>query len=410
MIPVEEAVATILSNINVLGKERVCIKESLYRILAEDIYAPYNIPLADNSAVDGYALKASDISGSSKDKPSRLEILGTVAAGSLSGFAVEKGKAIRIMTGACVPEGADTVVMKEDAAEEGSCVLIFADVAAGGNIRRAGEDVKEGSLLFKTGSRLKPAHIGVLASIKRSVISVYQRPRVAIMSTGDELIDVDGKMQKGKIVSSNSYSLAALVAEKGALPVVLEIAADNKESLKKCLSEGLNADILISSGGVSVGDYDYVKDVLKESGTEMKFWKVAMRPGQPLAFGVINGKPVFGLPGNPVSVMISFEQFVTPSVRKMSGMKNLFRQTVEAIIEEDVTTKKGKKYFLRARLFVKDGTNYVTTTGPQGSGILMSMAEANSLIIISEDRDIVPKGDTVLVQVLDPEWGWESST
>jgi len=278
------------------------------------------------------------------------------------------------------------------------------EAESGANIRFAGEDIKTGDRVMASGTRLRPAHIGVLASIKRAAVSVCQRPRVAILSTGDELVDLDGDLGDGRIVSSNSYSLAALVQENGATPIMLGIARDTPEDLRARFEQGMHADIIISSGGVSVGDYDFVKDVLQDMGAEMSFWKVAMRPGRPLAFGTIGTTPAFGLPGNPVSAMISFEQFVRPAIRKMSGLRNMFRTTLTAVMDESVETKTGLTYFLRCRVRRESDGYHVGVTGAQGSGILMSMAEANALIVVPETIGIVHAGDRVTVQVLDSEF------
>ncbi len=406
MISVEDALTTIVSQIRILGTERVSLNDALGRVLAEDVYAPYNIPPLDNSAMDGYAVKYADIAGATPDAPASLEVTGDLPAGYTADHPVFPGKALRIMTGAPVPEGADTVIRQEDTRVEGSTVHILVEVPQGTNIRKAGEDVRQGSLLFETGTRLRPAHMGILASIQRAVLSVYQRPRVAILSTGDELVDIDQELSPGKIVNSNTYSLAALVRDSGGTPITLGVARDTKEALKERLLEGLHTDIILSSGGVSVGDYDFVKDVLQDLGLEMKFWKVSMRPGQPLAFGIIGGKPTFGLPGNPVSVMVSFEQFVRPAMRKMAGHRDLYRATITAQAEDAVNGGIGKKYFIRCKVTNRGGSYFVTTTGAQGSGILMSMAEANGLMIIPDDQEAVQSGDMVQVQMLDPEFGF----
>jgi len=406
LISVEKALRTILSQIKVLGTERLDILSSLGRVLAEDIHAPFNVPPFDNSAMDGYAVKFADIDAASADAPARLKVIGDLPAGCRASQPLKNGEALRIMTGAPVPEGADTVIMQEDTQTHGTAVEILKKSPMGSNIRRAGEDIKKGEIIFQTGTKLRPAQIGVLASIKRAFITVYQRPRVAILSTGDELVDIDEEITEGKIVSSNSYSLSALVTESGGIPIALGIARDTKEELTERLFQSLNADIILSSGGVSVGDYDFVKDVLADLGIDMKFWKVSMRPGQPLAFGTIAGKPTFGLPGNPVSVMVSFEQFVRPAMRKMSGHKHLLRTTVEAVAEEKVKTHKGKRHFIRCKVKCKNGQYYASTTGEQGSGILMSMAAANGLMIVPEDQDLVNPGDRVRVQILDQEFGF----
>jgi molybdopterin molybdotransferase len=403
VISVDQAIQTILSQVCVLGAERVDILSSLGRVLAEDIRAPFNVPPSDNSAMDGFAVRHADIRQAAPEHPARLTIIGDLPAGYIAKQAIGPGQALRIMTGAPVPPGADTVIMQEETRLSGTAVDILSAAPPGANIRRAGEDLRHGSLLFQAGMRLRPGHIGVLASIKRARVSVYQQPRVAILSTGDELIDIDGELIAGKIVTSNSYSLSALVTQNSGIPIMLGIARDTKEDLARRLREALVADIIVTSGGVSVGDYDFVKDVLAQLGADMKFWKVAMRPGQPLAFGLLQGKPAFGLPGNPVSAMVSFEQFVKPAMRKMGGQTDLFGTTVQAIAEEQLSTRPGKRYFIRCMVTYRDGRYYARPTGEQGSGILMSMALAQGLMIIPEDQERVQSGDIVRVQLLDQE-------
>jgi molybdopterin molybdotransferase len=400
VIPVEEAIQVIMKSIQILGLEKVDILSSLGRILGEDIYAPYHIPHWDNSAMDGYAVIHKDIGYASSENPAKLKVVEDLPAGYTSKNKLERGEAIRIMTGAPIPEGSDTVVMVEDTQREGNQVKIFKAISRGENIRKAGEDVRKGTLVMPSGSIIRPAEIGMLASLKRSFIFVYQKPTVAVISTGDELIDVDGEFTEGKIVGSNTYSLASLVKDTGATPLILGIAKDKPEELMNRFKVALHADMIVSSGGVSVGDYDLVKDILKELGAEMKFWKVAMRPGQPLAFGMIEGKPTFGLPGNPVSCMVSFEQFVRPSILKASGHRRLFRSLVEARLKEPIKKKSGRKYFIRCIVNVEDGMYVATTTGEQGSGILMSMVRANGLMVLPEEKTTFKAGETVKVQLL----------
>jgi molybdopterin molybdotransferase len=401
MISVDEALDKIFSHIRPLGFEKVSLLDSLGRVIAEDIYAKRNIPPLDNSAMDGYAVRWEDIRNASKDHPIRLKVIEDLPAGFISTRTLEKGKAIRIMTGAPVPKGADTIIPVEESKKEDGFALIFKAAVLGENIRKSGEDVKQGDRVIFKGDTIRPAEVGMLASVGRSFVSVSQRPLVAILCTGDELVDVDGDLDEVKIISSNSYTLGAQVKDCGAIPLQLGIAKDRKEDIEEKLRQGIRADILISSAGVSVGDYDFVKDVLKDLGMEMVFWKVAMRPGQPLAFGTIGGKPVFGLPGNPVSSMISFEQFVRPSLLKMMGHRRLFRPVIEAILKEEIRKMTGRRYFIRGSVSFEENQYFVTTTGEQGSGILRSMVRANGLIVIPEDQEMVRAGDKVKVQLLD---------
>jgi molybdopterin molybdotransferase len=401
MISVDEALDKILSHVLPLGFEKVSLLDALGRVIAEDIHARRNIPPLDNSAMDGYAVRSEDVRKASQDRPVRLAVIEDLPAGSVPTQAVEKGKAIRIMTGAPIPKGADAVVPVEVTEKEEDFVLIFNGAGLGENIRESGEDVKQGDRVISRGDRVRPAEVGMLASVGRAFVSVYQIPLVAILCTGDELVDVDGDLDGVKIISSNSYTLAAQVKDCGAMPLQLGIAKDRKEEIGEKLRQGIRADVLISSAGVSMGDYDFVKDVMKQLGMEMIFWKVAMRPGQPLAFGTIREKPVFGLPGNPVSSMISFEQFVRPSLLKMMGCRHIFRPVVEATLKEEIKKMVGRRYFVRGTVSLERDQYVVTTTGEQGSGILRSMVKANGLIVIPEDREIVRAGEKVRVQLLD---------
>lgn len=288
----------------------------------------------------------------------------------------------------------------EDTEEAGNKVKVLVHVEKGQDVRFCGEDVKAGEKVIASGSLIRPAEIGMLAALGRSYISVCQAPVVAVLSTGDELTDIDGDVSQGRIVSSNSYSLAAQVMECGANLLQMGIARDTREDLNEKFRACLRADIIISSGGVSVGDYDFVKDVISSLGA-IDFWKVAMRPGRPLAFGKLGKKLLFGLPGNPVSAMISFEQFVRPAILKMSGHKKIFRRTARAILQESIKKKSGLRYFLRGIVTEEDGRFLVRSTGEQGSGILKSMVLANCLIILPEEKTVAEKGEEVIIQVLD---------
>jgi molybdopterin molybdotransferase len=401
MTPVEEAIQYILEQLHPLGKERLPLLQSLGRVLGENIFAPRNIPPWDNSAMDGYAVKWQDVRGALPEKGVVLKVLADLPAGRVFRGEVGSREAVRIMTGAPLPRGADTVVPVEDTEKSMDEVRILASPEKGKNIRLAGEDVQAGELVLEAGNVLRPAHIGLLASLQRSMVSVYQLPRVAILSTGDELLEIDEPWQEGKIVNSNSYSLAAQVAECGGLPLQLGVAQDRADDLSAKIKQGLSADILVTSGGVSVGDYDLVKGMLKELG-QMNFWKVTMRPGQPLAFGVVFGKPLFGLPGNPVSSMVSFEQFVRPSILKMAGHRTLFRPTLKAVLRETLEKKAGLIHFIRCRLVREGEKLYAWTTGEQGSGILSSMVKAQGLIVLPRDKTLARAGEEVRIILLDP--------
>jgi molybdopterin molybdotransferase len=401
MISVEEALKTILENIRPLDCENVPITSALGCAIGESIVSGRTIPPLANSAMDGYAVVAGDTAFASKTKPAVLDVLEDVPAGKVATQPIRNGQAIRIMTGAPLPDGANAVVRVEDTEAQGGRVKIFVAAAPGLDIREAGEDVKTGELVISKGSILRAAEIGMLAALGRSYVSVHQRPVVAIVSTGDELVEVDETPGPGKIVNSNGYSLAALVLEAGGIPLQVGIARDNREDLLAKFRAASRADIVISSGGVSVGDYDLVKDIMAEIGSRIQFWRVAMRPGRPLAFGLLEGKPLFGLPGNPVSSMVSFEQFIRPSILKMRGYSNIYRRVVLAEITEGYKKKQGLKYFLRARVEFRDGRYIASLTGEQGSGILKSMVLANGLVVLPDDINSVNPGDEVAVQLLD---------
>jgi molybdopterin molybdotransferase len=401
MISLEKALKTILADFQPLGLEKINILDGRGRVIGENIFAPRNIPSSDNSAMDGYAVRHNDTQGATKNKPLQLKIIEDIPAGKFPLKKIKAGEAARIMTGAVIPEGADAVIRQEDTVKDGETVTIYASAEKGENIRFAGEDVKSGELVVKKGSALGPAHIGMLAALGKASVSVYQKPRVAIISTGDELVDIKTDPAPGKIVNSNSYSLAAQVLECGAIPIILGIVKDKKSNLQKKFKTALHADLIISTGGVSVGDFDFVKNVMGEIGNAMHFWQVAMRPGKPLAFGSIKGVPLFGLPGNPVSAMVSFEQFVRPSLLKMQGHKNIFRQTITALCAEEIQKKAGFRHFIRAVVRKEKDKYIATTTGDQGSGILKSMVIANTLIVMGENETRIKKGSQVTIQLLD---------
>jgi len=401
MISVGKALKTILASARLMGTEKINILDAQRRAIAENIYAGRDIPSVDNSAMDGYALRAADTRGATPKKPVWFKIIEEIPAGKIPRKKLRSKEAARIMTGAIIPGGADAVIRQENTRREGNLVAVLTPVARKTDIRFAGEDVRKGELVIHKNSVLGAAQIGMLAALGKKSVLVYKKPRVAIMATGDELVDIDTNPSPGKIVNSNSYSLATLVDDCGGVPVILGITRDNKSALKQKFSTALKNDVIISSGGVSVGDYDLVKDIMVNMGNSMYFWQVAMRPGKPLAFGAIKGVPLFGLPGNPVSTMVSFEQFVRPYLLKIQGHRNIFRPVLKAISAENLEKKAGVKNFLRAIVKREKDKYIVKTTGNQGSGILKSMVTANALIILGEKETKIKKGDKVTVQLLD---------
>ncbi len=364
------------------------------------------LPPADGSAMDGYAVRAADLAGASADRPRALEVRFEVAAGAASGGEIGPGEAARIFTGAPIPAGADAVVRQEDTTREGARVLVRVAVAPGDDVRPAGEDIRCGDRVFATGTRISPAQIGVLASLGRSQVAVHQRPRVAILSGGDELVEIDGDPAGGRIVSSNSYSLAAQCREAGAEPVYLGIARDTPEALEGVLRRGLGCDVVMSSAGVSVGDRDYVRPVLEKLGCTLEFWGVEIRPGHPLVFGRFGeaGPLVFGLPGNPVSAMVTFEQFVRPVLLRQLGRTHLFRPTVEATVSAALRKKPGRLHFERVFLERRGGEVFARSTGTQSSGALRSMTLAQGLLIFPAEATELRAGQKATVQVLDDEF------
>ena len=401
MIKVEEAGRIISGNIKQTGGERITLLEALDRVTARGYSSEDNIPPFDNSAMDGYAVSSSETSGASRENPVLLEVIENLPAGGVAAREVMKGQAARIMTGAPVPRGADAVVVVEKTKSEGRKVRVFEGVKAAENIRHAGEDIKKGDSVIKKGTLITPAGMGLLASIGAQTIEVAGSPRIGILATGDELVDAGQKPGPGKIRNSNSYSLFGLVKKCGGVPVHLGIARDDKSMMREKIEEGLQNDMLIISGGVSVGDYDYVKEVMADLGARIEFEKVAIRPGRPLTFAMIRNKPVFGLPGNPVSVMVCFEVFIRPAISKMLGRDDGEKKEVRAVLEEDVKKRKGLRYFLRAQTRWANGAYVTRTTGPQGSGILRSMALANSLLVLPEDEEAIKKGAKVTAVFLD---------
>jgi molybdopterin molybdotransferase len=400
VIPIGEAQQKVLEEIPVLGRERIHILEALGRVLAQNVSAARDVPAADNSAMDGYCCRHADIADASSAEPRELKLIGDSPAGHPFEGTLGPGEAVRVMTGGLVVQGSDTVIMLEDTELHGDTVTCFNDPGRGAHIRPHGEDVRAGEEVLTVGDILRPPEIGMLATLGHAYVHVYQRPVVAILSTGDELVDLDEPFAPGKVVCSNTYSLAAQVQECGGIPLSLGIATDEETDLRGRISDGLRADVILTSGGVSVGKYDLVRNTLSDLGMRVKFWKVAMKPGKPLVFGTIGTKPVFGLPGNPTSAMISFEQFVRPALLKMMGHARLFRPLVEATLTEPISISKGRLHLLRCKLFESDGHLMAATTGTQSSGALRSMILADGLMLLPSEKAPFAAGDKVSVQLL----------
>lgn len=420
MITVEEALDKILGLVTVLGTEKKPILDCLGQVLAEDIRAQFDVPSVDNSAMDGFALKASNIVGANHEKGKVLRVIGDIPAGIVPDLKVEVGTAARIMTGALIPEGADVVVPFEESDEKSRRndpdarfeVIIYKELEAGENIRRSGEDIKRNELIMKSGKLLLPADIGVIASIGKSEVQTIRRPVIGILATGNELVELGQPLISGKLYNSNSYGLAAQVTRYGGIPKLLGIARDDIEQLTSILRNSLeDCDMLLTSGGVSVGDYDMVKDALASEG-DISFWSVRMKPGKPVAFGTLRRTsgtrvPHLGLPGNPVSSMITFELFGRPAIYKMMGRTDWQRTIIKAVMADSVKNKDSRRIFARVIVSKRDGQYFAHLTGGQGSGILTSVIKANGLAIVPETVKEIKPGNCVDVIVLD--WDWARS-
>jgi molybdopterin molybdotransferase len=403
-VTASEALRLILEATPALAAETVAFPEALSRVLAESVVAGRDLPPASNSAMDGYAVRTADLAGASAQRPVRLQVAFEVAAGGAATRAVGAGEAARILTGAPLPPGADSVVRQEDTARDARSVLVRVAPRLRDNVRERGEDVRSGDRVLEPGAVIGPAEVGMLAALGRGVVAVRQRPRVAILSGGDELVEPDGDVSGGRIVASNSYSIAAQCREVGASPSYLGIASDDPVDLERRFRAGLRADLLISSAGVSVGDRDYVRPVLEKLGCELVFWGVKIKPGFPLVFGRFpagEGPLVFGLPGNPVSAMLTFEQFVRPALLKMSGHRVWFRPLLRATLGERLQKSAGRLHFVRVALERKGDQVIARSTGTQSSGALRSMTLATGLLIFPAEQTVLNPGDSASVQVLD---------
>lgn len=417
LISVEDALNTILKRISPVRTELIPLSQSLYRTLAEPVTSDINVPPFANSAMDGYAVVTADIQTATSQNPIQLAIVDNIPAGGTASTTIASGQTARIMTGAPMPAGADAVVPFEETSEyqspaqqpDDDAVLIYKPVAVRDNVRPAGEDIQAGQMVLQAGHRLRPQDVGILAAIGQATVPVYVRPRVAILSTGNELVAIDEPIGPGQIRNSNEYTLAALVEKYGGEAVRLGIAYDTVEDLTTKIRDGLdqNVDLFLTSAGVSVGDFDVVKNVLAVEG-KMQFWQVAIKPGKPLAFGILRGNqqavPLIGLPGNPVAAMIAFEVFARPAILKLGGQLSWAPITLQATLHEDITNS-GRRHYMRAFLH-KEAEGYgVTTRGSgvqvQGSGILSSLVWANCLVVVPEEVTHIPAGATVEVRLLD---------
>ncbi len=395
MISVTEASSTVLANVRRLEVEQVPLDDCVGRVLAEDVVARASAPPWDNSSMDGYAVRSTDVAGARENDPTPLSVTGDIPAGTFASGSVGTGEAMRIMTGAPIPKGADCVVRLEDTDRGMKSVMIRVPAAAGRNVRYAGEDFREGLAALNANTSLNSAHVGVLASLGAESVAVYRAPRVAIISSGDELVQIEDYSEVvagNKIVSSNNYTLAALVRDAGGVAVDLGVAADSVESLREKLEKARDCDLILTSAGVSIGEKDFTREAVDQLDGQQIFWKVRMRPGAPLAFGTVHGKPWLGVSGNPVSAMVSFILFVRPVIRKMMGHALLFPSLVTARTSEEIRTTAPLTHFLRGILTPeKDGFS-AQLSGSQSSGVMTAMARANALLIVPEDVQHIPAG------------------
>ena len=394
MISFEQARQVILENSSPVGVEQVSLLHSVGRVLAQDMLAPWDMPLWDNSAMDGYAVRSADC----RQTPCTLEVTGYIPAGAKEdGIVVQPGCAVRIMTGAPTPTGCDAVVPVEDTDDGQSTVTLMQSVEKGQHVRVRAEDVAAGDTFVRAGAIVRPPEINMLATFGKSLVSVYRRPVVAILSTGDELIELGTTPGPGEIINSNALSLAAAVAETGCVPLIIGIARDNRESHLEKLGEGLKADALITSAGVSAGDRDLVREVLAELDAKQIFWKVGIKPGGPTAFALFGTKPVFSLPGNPVSTMITFEEFVRPALLKMLGHQQVLRPLFKAVLRQAIRKKAGKVQIVRVKLEREAGRWFASSAGNQQTAILRTMVAAQALAVLPAASEYFAEGAEVEV-------------
>jgi molybdopterin molybdotransferase len=403
MISVNNALEIILGSTRTIESfETSDIFNLTGRILYNNIISGIDVPQRDNSAMDGYAVMFTATANASEDNPVILSVTSEIqAGGEYTGSPLKKGEAVRIMTGANIPEGADAVIPFEDTEEGEGKVKIFKSLSKNENIRFRGEDIRKGDIVLKKGMRIDSAQAGLIASMNISRVDVYKKPEVAVISTGDEIVELGSSNPSGKTVNSNAYTICSEVRKYGGEPVYLGIVKDNIIETTEKIEDAMKSDIIITSGGVSMGKYDFIPDVMRNLGVDIKIQKVLMKPGKPVVFGHIGSKLFFGLPGNPVSVMVSFMQFVRPALLKMSGAEKIGKPVIGAKLTEKIKKKPGRKHFVRGVYTIINNKFHVKTTGDQGSGILRSMSEANCLIMLPEEQGDAVPGDIVDIQLID---------
>lgn len=397
-LPLNDAQSRVLQHCVPLGTEKIDLLQSLGRVLAQEVRSNRDHPPCDISAMDGYAVRAADLG----KVPAQLVIVADIKAGDLPTLTVQAGQCARIMTGAPMPQGTDTVIRVEDTQAIGADkVQIDVSAQAGKDIRRRAENLRTNDVVLTAGTEITPGVLGILAMVKAVEVQVQRRPRVAILSSGDELEGLHDAFDANKIPDANGYTLMAQVQALGIQPVLLGIARDDPDDLREKLQQGLQYDVLLVSGGTSVGVHDFVRPTLEQLGVQMHFWRVQMRPGHPAAFGTTISSKVFCLPGNPVSSMVSFEQLVAPALRNMMGYSRLYRRTVQARLTHPISHRPGYLEFMRVVLG-SDAQGYLATpTGSQSSGVLLSMARADALLIVPKESEGLAAGEQVLVQLLD---------
>ena len=399
LLSVDDARARVLESVEPLATEKVSLRDALGLVNAAEIRAPHALPRFDNSAMDGYAVAAADTSGAGEFSPVELEIVGEVRAGGSGDVVVVPGTAARIMTGAPLPTGADAIVMVEVTEEKDGKVLVKSAVEKGLHVRPAGDDVDEGEILVGEGLELGPGELALLGSMGVTPVEVRRGPRVALLITGDELVDPEDEPGPGQIRDSNQLALLALLEQAGARPVLSERVPDRREAVVEAFSRAAEvADLVVSSGGVAVGKYDFVKDVVEELG-HIELWRVAMQPGKPVVLGSVSDVPFLGLPGNPVSVHVGFEQFVRPAIRKMRGCRSLLRPVLDATLTETITKRPGRLHFVRVRLSNRDHEWFATPTGSQGSHIQSSLVDCHGVARFGREESKLTEGQRVAVEI-----------